>query len=245
MTRPVVATLHLLVAVMNIPTKVGARAWAIDFDKLADRADVFGINEAGSVRAKRLYRRLAKERGYSSWGLWRGPNPIFWDTRLYRLHSARQVRLHRRGRGRLARRFPGFNGARYVTVVTLVHRATGREITFMCWHFVAPGWKVRAAWRAKMRRRSIATVREIEDAELAEGRPVVGFGDTNLRDPFDLGDGWLWLRGDGVDKLGVAVPEDVRLDGYAARQSVIAFPALTDHKHGISAAIPLKIGAAA
>lgn len=243
--RPVVATLHLLVAVMNIPTKMGARAWAIDFDKLADRADVFGINEAGSVRAKRLYRRLAQARGYSSWGLWRGPNPIFWDTRLYRLHSARQVRLHRRGRGRLARRFPGFNGARFVTVVTLVHLATGRRITFLNWHFVAPGWKVRDAWRARMRRRSIATVRAIVESTLDHGCTAVGFGDTNLREPFEVVDGWVWLRGEGVDKLGVAVPDGVDLDAYAAGESVIAFPALTDHKHGVSAAIPLKIGAAA
>lgn len=241
----VAATLHLLVAMMNIPTKMGAHAWAVDFDKLADRADVFGINEAGSVRAKRLYRRLARERGYGYFGLFIGPNPVFWDRRLYQLYSATQVRLHGRGKGRLAVKFPGFNGPRYVTVVVLEHLGTGRKVTVLCWHFVAPGWKVLAGWRARMRKRSIARVAAIVKHHLEAGRAVVGFGDTNLRNEFDLVDGWLWLRGDGVDKLGVAVPDNVHLDGYAARLSVVPFPALTDHKHGVSAAVPLKIGAAA
>lgn len=243
-TSPLSVTLHLLVAMMNIPTKVGRSAWAENFDKLADRADIFGINEAGSWRAKRLYKRLAIQRGYGFFGLFIGPNPVFWDRRLYRQFSATQVRLHGRGKGRLAVRFPGFNGPRYVTVVVLEHIATGRKITVLCWHFVAPGWKVLAGWRTRMRRRSIARVSGIVRHHLDAGRIVLGIGDTNLQHAFELVDEWLWLRGDGVDKVGVAVPDGVRIDGYAARQSVVTFPARTDHKHGISAAIPLKIGSA-
>lgn len=235
------AVLHLLVACMNVPTKVGAKAWEINFRNLANRADIFGINEAGNARAKALYRLLAGRLGYGYYGLFVGPNPVFWDRRKYRRYSATQVRLHSAGRGRLARLWPGFNGPRFLTVVVLRPITGGPLVTFINLHFVAPGPKVNEAWRAQMRAKSIARLHAIVDHHMDLGRVVVVVGDTNIKQPFPMPEGFLWLRSTGVDKLGVGVTSSrIHLDKAEAITSVVAFPGLTDHKHGISADIPLS-----
>lgn len=234
------ATLHLLVACMNIPTKVGAKAWAINFRNLADRADIFGINEAGNLRAKRLYLRLARRLGYGCYGLFSGPNPVFWDRRKYRRYSAIQVRLHGAARGRLARLWPGFNSPRFMTVVVLKPLAGGPLVAFVNLHFVAPGPKVDDRWRARMRDLSIERLTAIVEHHMDLGRVVVVAGDTNIKHPIRMPEGFLWLRPTGVDKLGVGVTgARVHLDRARAITSTVAFPAITDHKHGISADIPI------
>lgn len=238
MTRPLVVALVIRAAIMNIPTKVRAKAWERCFRLLAQHGGIFGINEAGSPRAKRLYRRLADELGYGHFGLDLGPNPVFWDRDEYRFVSGRQIKLHGRGRGKLARRWPGFNGARFLTIVTLRHRKTGQLVTVLNWHLVAPGWKVRARWRARMR----ALSEEIINGQVAfhrdRGRVVLGIGDGNQ-------DGWhvpnaRWLHREGPDLMLLALPTGVHLE----QADTDVFPAPTDHKDGKSADIGL-IGAAA
>lgn len=235
--RPVVgAVLTLLIACMNVPTKVGRAAWAENFDKLVDRAGIFGINEAGSPRAKRLYRRLARARGYGYYGLWLGPNPVFWNKRQYAFHSGAHVRLHARNTDWRARRWPGFNAARYATVVVLKPRSGGPLVTFICWHFVAPGRKVDSQWRARMRRRSIAKVAAIVEHHHDAGRIVAGAGDANIKPPFDVVPGWEWVHGEGVDKVGVIAPAGSVISDFAR----VTFAARTDHRHGKSAVVTIR-----
>lgn len=235
MSRPV-AVLLLRVALMNIPTKVGAKAWSRCFLLLVQRGDAFGINEAGSPRAKRLYKQLAAAHGYGQFGLNEGPNPIFWNKAVFRFVSGHQIRIHGRGRGRLARRWPGFNGARYVTVVTLRHIDSGRLVTFLNWHLVAPGWKVRRRWRSRMRAKSAALIKRQVTFHRSQGRIVVGLGDAN-RDAWTL-PGAKWLHRDGPDLMLVGLPAGT----YLEKADTDTFPAPTDHKHGKSADIEL-IGA--
>lgn len=234
MSRPQIVT--LLVACLNIPTKVGRAAWVDNFLKLVDRADIFGINEAGSLRAKLTYRKLAIQRGYGYYGLWRGPNPVFWDKRVYEFHSAAQVRLHARGTGWRARRWPGFNGARYATIVTLKPRSGGPLVTFINWHFVAPGPKIEPGWRARMRASSIAKIAAIVEHHHNAGRIVVGVGDANIKGPFEVTDGWEWVHVEGVDKTGVVAPPGSEI----ASSGAATFAARTDHKYGRSAAITIR-----
>lgn len=244
MTRPVVArSLSLSVACMNIPTKVGPAKWRTCFNKLAAAGDVISINEAGSLKAKRLYNRLKNQHHMSQFGLFRGPNPIFWDVRKFAKVSAKQIRLHARGTGALARRFPGFNGARFMTVVVLQpldaegHRL-GPEVAFLNWHFVAPGPKVPAAWRARKRRQSEAKVRAERAKHIAAGRIVVGNGDAN-EDAFDLADADWWIHDDGPDLMFVAVPAGVEVTHVLPG----LIPAPTDHKRGKRADLTFTIGA--
>lgn len=241
MTRPVVGTaLRLLVAVMNIPTKVGPKAWERCFTLLVERAQIFGINEAGALRAKRLYRRLARELGLAYWGLFRGPNPVFWDPDVLRLLRARQIKLHARGSGAKARRWPGFNSARFLTEVVLRHIATKTIVAVLNAHLVPPGPKVDSSWRARQRARSLARIRRLVAFHLSMGRVVVLMGDHNLVGKLDI-PGVTWLVFEGVDKLAIAMPDGVSLDEF----DVDNFLAPTDHKRGHAADAHLTIGVAA
>ncbi|WP_028654884.1 endonuclease/exonuclease/phosphatase family protein [Nocardioides sp. J54] len=236
--RDTVLLFVLRVAFGNVPTKVKAAGWEGCFRILKARGDVVGINEAGNWRAKRVYARLAKAAGYGRYGLFIGPNPIFWDRRVYRRYSARQVRLHDSGKGRRARLWPGFNAARYMTVVVLTHLDTGRLVTFINLHFVAPGPKVPARWRAAMRNRSIARLRKIVAHHQAAGRDVVVFGDAN-RHGFPI-PGAVWLDSSRPDVLAIVPADDTRLGDTTVEQ----VPAPTDHKRVVAARAEL-IGAAA
>lgn len=237
MSRPVVATLRLLVACINIPTKVGPKAWARCFALVVARAHIFGINEAGSWRAKRLYIRLARELGLTHYGL-SGSNPVFWDPDLFRKLRARQVKLHARAKGRLARRWPGFNAARYLTEVVLRHIQSRVIVAVLNVHLVAPGRKVNSRWRARMRKRSLDRIRRMVAHHILMGRIVVLLGDTNIADEIDVR-GMLWLFPSGVDKIGVGIPEGMDLEGFDLDQ----FLAPTDHKKGRAAAVDIEIGA--
>lgn len=239
-----VLQLVLRVAIMNVPTKVGWRAWRSNFIDLDQRAAVFAINEAGSTLAKRVYAVLAKRRRLGRYGLFIGPNPIFWDRSRYRLFSATQVKLHDHAPGRRFRLWPGYNSARYATVVVLEPVDGGPLETYINAHWVPPGRKVDERWRARMREISEKKIRRIIEQHRAAGRIVTLMGDLNLRHEPDLGEHVIWLRGDGVDKLAVALPEGVELVGGpdAARDRVVVFPGITDHKHGVSADIHLEIG---
>ena len=241
MDRPVIRHLRLLFACMNIPTKVGPAAWARCFRLLAERAEFFGINEAGSIRAKRLYRKLAKALGLTSWGLWRGTNPIFWDPDILRFIRGRQIKLHSRGTSIKAKLWPGFNAARYVTEVVFRHIAARRIIAVLNVHLVAPGPKVPSRWRARKRAQSLARIRLLVAAHAALGRIVVLIGDTNIVDDIDI-PGMVWLFPEGVDKLAILVPEGMTLADFDVEQ----FDAPTDHHHGRAADVTLDlIGAAA
>lgn len=243
MPRPVVpalpAYLRLLLGVMNIPTKVGAKAWEKCFRILAEHAELFGINEVGSPRAKRLYIRLKDELGFAQFGVGQGPNPVFWARDTFRFLRGRVIRLHGRGKGRLARRFPGFNGARFLTEVVLRHRESDQIVAVLNFHLVAPGWKVLARWRAEMRRKSLARIDGLVAFHLSKGRVVVLMGDTNIGGAIDL-TGVTWLFVAGVDRIAIAVPKGVTLDDFDIAQLV----APTDHKHGRFADARLTVGAA-
>lgn len=241
MTRPVVGVaLRLLIAVINVPRKVGRKAWIRCFKLTAQRAHLFGMNEAGWLPQKRVYQRLARQLGLTFWGLFRGPNPVFWDPDIFRKLSARQIKLHARAKGRLAQRWIGFNAARYLTEVVLRHIATKTIIAVLNTHLVPPGPKVEPWWRARMRKRSLARIRSLVHAHLAAGRIVVLMGDHNLLGKLDI-PGVTWLVFEGVDKLAIAVPAGVSLDGF----SIDDFLAPTDHKRGHAAEAHLTIGAAA
>lgn len=244
---PDVVRLVLRVAFMNIPTKVGWRAWRANFRALDERGHVVCINEAGSSLAKRVYAVLAQRRRLGRYGLFIGPNPIFWDRSRYRLFSATQVKLHGHAPGRRFRLWPGYNSARYATVVVLEPLAGGPLETYINGHWVPPGRKVDDAWRERMREISERKTAEIIEQHRAAGRIVALMGDLNLRHEPDLGEHVTWLRGDGVDKLAIALPDGVELTGGpdVARGRVDVFPGITDHKHGVSADIHLEIGAAA
>lgn len=225
---------RLRLGTINVPTKVGPRAWRTCWMKTADRADIFGINEVGARMAKRTYLHLANQHGYDQFGTRITTNPIYWNAGKYRRVSARQYRLHEGATGRLARRYPGFNAARYVTEVVLEQVAGGPEIAVLNVHMVAPGRKVNPIWRARMRAQSKRILRQLIAKHQAAGRIVVLLGDTNLRLPFWVCRGWRWLKGRGVDKVGILVPA-----GIAVTADVDIFDAPTDHKHGVAVDVDL------
>lgn len=237
MTRPVVTLpLYLRFACMNVPTKVGARAWRRCFDLLVEHGEFFGMNEAGSVRAKRIYNRRKDLYGYSQFGLFRGTNPIFWKKSEFSLVSGRQVKLHGRAKGRLALKYPGFNGARYLTEVILRPTADVAEVAVINVHLVAPGPKVNDQWRRQMRAKSIATINGIVAHHADSRRAVVLMGDTNIAGELDL-PGVQWLYPRGVDKLGLALPDNATIATRTTKQ----FEAPTDHKHGRSADVQIRL----
>lgn len=238
--------LILLVAYINVPQKVGRARWERCWYAAAARSDVFGLNESLTLRQRRTYRRLARQHGWLYRGLWTGPNPIFWKPDTYQLYSSTQVRLHARGKGRLAVQFPGFNAARFLNIVVLQPKAGGPLVTLLCWHLV-PNAKVAKRWRNRVRARSIVKIRRIAEHHRRLGRVVVGGLDTNIRGHMNLGHNWVWLKSGGIDKLGIALPDGIEFtDGpTTARRAAHEFDAPTDHRHGVSAGVHLTIGAAA
>lgn len=225
----------LRVAVCNVPTSVGPKAWRECFTETAKRGDIFGINEAHSPRQKITFRRLAKRQGLRKVGL-TGPNPLFNDPAEWRRTHASVHRLH--GPGPLARRWPGFNAPRYATVAVYEPvRDDGPAVTVINAHLVPRGPKVPSRWREKARQRAVDHLDRLIAAHTDRGRVVIPLGDFNMDEAPDLED-VVWVVGahHGVDKIGVAVPAGWRI---AARQGD-RFPAPTDHGGGVTAVIEIE-----
>lgn len=228
------------VAIINVPTKVGIRGWTGCIRAvLARRPAVAGINEAFTGRARALFVAAAAARGYRQYGARQTPNLIFWRRRHWQLVSGRVHQLH----DRLSRyaEWRGFNDARYVTEVILRRRGRKHrdapQVAVLCTHWVPGGDKVEATDRAQARDTSVAVIRGLILEHLAAGRVVILIGDLNVYAPIDLGvAGFEWVRGQGVDKIGVAVPAGYRLT--AADFDLFAAP--TDHGHGVAARIQIR-----
>lgn len=218
--------------VINIPTSVGPRAWASCFRAIAKRTGIFGINEAFAPKAKALYLILAVARGFRQYGVRKSPNPIFWRRRHWRKVSGRVIKLH----DALSRHhdWPGFNEARYVTEVVLRHRRrlNSPQVTVLNTHWVPEGDKVDPTDRAYARSASLREVRALVLEHLAAGRIVIPMGDFNIYAAIEMNvPGFVWIRREGVDKLGVVLPEGWALDDI----DLDVFRAATDHGHGIAA----------
>lgn len=227
----------LRVGVINIPTKVGPTAWLDCWTLTADRCGIFGVNEVFHPNAKALYLELAKEHGYSQYGTRGGPNPVFFDRKRWRRVSGRLHRIH--GRGDRFGRWPGFNESRYVTDVVLARRRRpgAPEVAVLCTHWVPNGRKVTAIFRAAARRQSKKLVEQLMREHQAAGRIVYVIGDTNIARTFKLrGRGFEWIRGKGIDKVGVAVPRRF----VVGKTSVDVFDAPTDHHHGVATTAQIK-----
>lgn len=223
--------LRLDVALTNIPTRVGRDAWSKCFRLMAGSASIFGINEAFSKDAKRLYLDLAEQHQLAQYGTSVTPNPVFWSSSEYRKVSARPLKLHGAATGVLARRYPGYNAGRYLTEVVLAPVGGGPEVAVLNWHLVPGGLKVNPLWRRKVRKKSKRKIRDLARKHTAAGRVVVGMGDANIVKPFNVIPGWRWLRGRGIDKLGVAAPPGHAITNVTAH----TYPAPTDHRIGIAA----------
>lgn len=220
-------TITMSLGIINIPHKVGAKRWESCWKETALRAQIFGVNESGSRAQRNLYRELARKAGYGYYGLWKSPNPIFWDKRTYEFVRGQVTQLHGRSSGRLARRYPGFNAPRYQTEVILKDRE-GQEYAFICVHW-ASRFHVTRRFYARARFLSARTASRTVRHHKKAGR-IVGFGgDTNISGRI-YNPQVTWLYSQGVDKLGVAVPRKYKLSQLRSRR----FDAPTDHKHGIA-----------
>lgn len=223
--------LAFTLALVNVPRKVGSRAWRRCFWLAMQHGSLVGINESFTPAQWTSYRRLSKRAGWGHSDLTASPNPIFWNRKVWRLKRERVKRLHGPARGRLARKWPGYNAARYATIVVLTHLATGRRVVVINTHLAAYGPKVSNAWRAWAIARSVTILAAIIARHLLAGRVVVLMGDTNsqtLRIPAPR---FRWVWGKGIDKAGVGLPKGAALVEQAAGR----FAAPTDHQHGVRA----------
>lgn len=230
-------TLHRL-GVINVPVKVGARSWAKCWTVMANHTSVFGINESLSRRQRAVYAARCLRRGWGQYGLRNSPNPIFWDRDVWTKvkGSGRIVKLH--GPGPWAHSWPGYNGSRYATVIVL-QRRSGQQHAIINTHLVPNGHKVPAVWREQVRGDSFKQLAELVDDLTTFGLVVWLLGDMNVTTPFDMGDRFRWIRGKGIDKLGVSLPDHIRITD--AGFELIALPEhVTDHKHGLTARVHLE-----
>lgn len=218
------------VAAVNVPYSVGLRSWLRCFRLALRHAPIAGFNEILTRAQKAALMTVVVARGLGVAAL-RSPNPIIWKRRVLKRKWSRVVRLHDGATGRLAARYPGFNAARFATIGVWKHRK--RDLTFgmVLVHFVpAPTPKIDNIWRTSAREQAITKTQALVDEIHALG--IVGFllGDFNDFEPIDF-DHVRWIRGHGVDKVGVILPEGVRLEDA----EFALFDAPTDHKHGIAA----------
>lgn len=225
------------VGVINVPRKVGPVNWSRCWKTMADRTSVFGVNETLSPAVKALYLTLAAARGYGSFGVRRSPNPIFYRKSRWRRVHGHVYKLHGPSQGQLGFKYPGFNAARYMTLTILHQRRKPDALkhVFINVHWV-PNAKVDPVWAADARKTSIEKAREVVDQYVRAGYAVWLMGDTNIGGEFDLGPRFHWLRGRGIDKVGVALPPHVHVGSVDVRLT----PAPTDHKHGVVAKVTLQ-----
>lgn len=170
----------VMVATFNVLKYRSPRKVRADMLRLAQRRDldVVGWQEADGRR--KVFSRM-RSRGWRTM-LFRGPAaevPISWRVGQFELVSAAQHRMHR-GRIRVADPFP----ARYVTRVSLRHRATGRTLTVLNTHVNHRTTQLRAPGR--WRRNANAALARRHFRQLGRmwlntpGRYVVGTGDFNV-----------------------------------------------------------------
>jgi endonuclease/exonuclease/phosphatase family metal-dependent hydrolase len=207
--------------------KVGRAAWEQCFT-LAARSAIFGLNESVSTEQRETYRSLMDESSepLRQFGLWRGPNPVFWRSERFVKVSGNIIEIHGPSTGPLASKYPGYNEARYVTEVVLKQKTDGREFAVLNTHLVPNGPRVAAVWRTWARRRSLKVLRQLVAKHVAAGRSVILMGDMNIKEPFAIARPFRWYRGEGIDKIGGT------LSGAAK-----TFPAPTDHKRGVVATV--------
>lgn len=218
------------VGTINIPVQVGPAAWEKCWEKTADQTSLFGSQESFSRAQKRMWRRLSKQHGWGRAGVLGGPNPVFFDKDVWSKVSAEIVRLHGKS-GRKTK--PGFNDARYMTDVVLDHRHLEFEVAVLNVHWTPPFF-VPKLFLLSSRRKSKKIARQRIREHTKAGRIVIFMGDTNIGPKFKLAN-VQWLRGRGIDKLGIAIPS-----GWSTMKiNVDTFPAPTDHKHGVKAKITL------
>ena len=218
----------LRLAVVNIPHKIGADRWEACWDGARRRSAIFGVNESLRGDQRDLYAALAEDTKVGHSGLRQTPNPIFWKKKRFEKVSGEVHQIHGKAAGPLARRFPGFNAERDVNEVVLRQKENDREVAVLNTHWVPNGRKVNPVWRMKMRRKSKKLVRDLVRKHKRAGRPVFVMGDTNLFLPFWMPQDFKWYRARGIDKLGGTLPGKGR-----------AYPAPTDHKHGVKATATL------
>jgi len=218
----------LSVALINIPAKIGAAKIKECWEKAAARGAVLGVNESFHVQQRAIYKALAKEHGYDTFGLDRTPNPVFWRRsrltfahgRVHLIHEANTTAAN-------AKKWPGFYDERSITEVILkLH--SGKQVAVLNTHFVYGAKVIDQRWLRQARRESKALLRELVRENQAKGRIVIAMGDTNMVEPFAMPRGFKWLRGRGIDKMGSNRDGDASL-----------FTAPTDHKHGVRARIRL------
>lgn len=218
---------------INIPIKKGARAWLRCWVIMALRCSVLVVNESLSPRQRRVYRAAARARGWGQFGLQAGPNPVFFSRLKWRKLAGSVVELH--GPGPWVEQWPGYNSGREVTVAALQHRRSGLRLVMLGTHLVSDGDKNPVDWRAQVRETSKTTLEQLVQGFRDDGSIVVLAGDMNIRAPFPLGPRFQWIRGEGIDKVGVALPAGVDLEHSGWR--LVTAP--TDHKHGVIARLTL------
>lgn len=215
---------------INIPVKVGHAAWEECWEKTARKVDLFGVQESFRRRQRKTWRRLCKKHGWGSQGIAGGPNPVFWDKQVWTKVSGNVSQIH----GPSGRKdHPGFNAARYETTVVLRHNEFEFEATVINVHWASKAWVPK--WFIVMARiAGKKSVREKVRKHTALGRPVIFMGDTNIYKKINL-DSIQWVRGVGIDKLGIAVPAGWLIENL----SLQPFPAPTDHKRGFKGEVQL------
>lgn len=226
-------TTTLKIAQCNVPSSVGRDNWERCWRRTAAQAPIFGLQEA--FLSKDVYRTLTHLSHHGVCGLAGSPNPIFWDHKIIKRKFSHVVRLHARGESLLARRFPGYNDARYATDGIFEHIETGMEFAVINTHWVVgPGKYLPTLWQKWARREAIKKVRRLVKAHLKAGRPVFVIGDTNIRvamEPLVKNyphGSFRWIKNEDIDKSGIGIPDDMRLTDWGWEN----FDAPTDHKDG-------------
>lgn len=230
--------MRLRASVINIPTKVGPLSWEQCLEEALERGSLVGVNESTQGKMS-LWLRLAKEHGYGVYA-YSTPNPLFWDKEVYRLVAHNVHKIHDGEGGRWEEKYPGYNAERYITEAVFTEApesdASTPNLAVLHTHWVPNGRKVNGRWRTRMRRESKRLLRTLIKKHLAAGRIVIVMGDFNIRLPFYIMGGFVWVRATGVDKIGVICPKGWKIKAKKWSR----FRAPTDHKYGAAATVSFE-----
>lgn len=155
-------------------------------------ASVICVNEVFSPNQVEGLREWAHRRG---WKLSRtqSPNPILWNPKIWDpAPTSGKIKLHDKAPGPLAKKYPGYNSARYMTRQPLRHKKSGEVVTFFNTHLAAWGPRVDGAWSRAMRERSRKRMARLVRTQIKQGRWVVGNGDMNTWDALPLPRKFKW-----------------------------------------------------